>query len=430
VIAEGVMGEIEQLLRRTMGMTAESIGSSTIHRAVRDHMSDSGVQDIDEYWRRLNGSGRELTELIERIVVPETWFFRYPEAFAALKQLVTSAWIPAHPFGTLRVLSAPCSTGEEPYSIAIALQQCGLTPSQFHIDAVDISERVLAFARRALYGANSFRGNDDRMREQYFAPVQRGFQLAESVRELVHFHQRNLVDIAFHAPSPSYDIVFCRNVLIYLDPPTQATVLSTLRKAMTADGYLFVGPAEVHAAVAQGFQPLGFSMAFVHQNRRVNEPRDDTRAETRLPPRSTVAKLAPPLRSRASIVPRSVLERRSAPVRTSVERNTHEADASSHATFEAARTLADAGRLSDAAALCERVLREQQASAEGYCLLGVIYDALRDQRRAEACYRKALFLDPNHEEGALHLATLLRNNGDEVSARRLETRARRQGGTQ
>lgn len=430
-----MMPDIEALLRRTMGLTAESIGSQAIERAVRDRMHARGVSEVDAYWHLLNASDDELTDLIEAVVVPETWFFRYPEAFAALTHVVQTTWLVAHPGGTLRVLSAPCSTGEEAYSIAITLLEAGLSPERFRVDAVDISQKSLAFARRAIYGGNSFRGNDANVRERYCEPVGRGYQLIERVRTLVHFHQRNLVSDHFIPPQPPYDVVFCRNLLIYLDPPTQAAVLSALQRSMTADGYLFVGPAEVPAALERGFQPLGIPMAFAHQNGPAR--RAATQAAPRVIPRPTEVTSRPRKSSSPRIVPANSKEQLREKPRHGISRShaeksrqtsSNDSGSGTAASLAAAQRLADSGKLVEAITACERLVREHGASADVYYLLGVVHDALRDRVRAEASYRKTLFLAPDHAEAALHLAALLRDRGDDAGARRFEARVRRTGG--
>ena len=104
------------------------------------------------------------------MVVTETWFFREKQPFAALVRLVIEEWLPAHPTGRLRLLSVPCSSGEEPYSMAMALMDAGFPAARFEISAVDISARALAFAQRAIYGRNSFRGADLDFRTRHFRP--------------------------------------------------------------------------------------------------------------------------------------------------------------------------------------------------------------------------------------------------------------------
>ena len=113
--------DIKELLLRNMGLDFASVGTSTIERAVRERMKVSGLHNMDEYWECLRGSTSELQELIEAVVVPETWFFRDEETFVALVRLLTEL-SRNRPAGALRVLSIPCSTGEEPYSIVMALR--------------------------------------------------------------------------------------------------------------------------------------------------------------------------------------------------------------------------------------------------------------------------------------------------------------------
>src|SRR6266403_1076010 len=101
-----------------MGLDAESIGVACVERAVRERLAARGLEDVQVYWEQLVTLEQELQELIEAIVIPETWFFRDPEAFAALARAVREEWLSKHAEGTLRLLSLPCSTGEEPFSMA------------------------------------------------------------------------------------------------------------------------------------------------------------------------------------------------------------------------------------------------------------------------------------------------------------------------
>src|SRR2546421_6202395 len=116
---------IEVLLREAIGLDAASIGSGLIDRTVRLRMKNLGLKQVEEYRKALAASRAEWNELIEAIVVTETWFFRDREPFAALVRLVRDEWLPAHPTAPLRLLSLPCSSGEEPYSLAMALLAAG-----------------------------------------------------------------------------------------------------------------------------------------------------------------------------------------------------------------------------------------------------------------------------------------------------------------
>src|SRR5688572_22147910 len=103
--------DFEILLRKTMGLDSASVGSATIVSAVRLRMASLGLQQMEDYWQLLGASNEELQELIEAVVVPETWFFRDPDAFAALTRLISEEWLPNSATERLRLLSIPCSTG-------------------------------------------------------------------------------------------------------------------------------------------------------------------------------------------------------------------------------------------------------------------------------------------------------------------------------
>lgn len=160
--------DFANLLKASMGLDAASIGGSAIERAVLERASACGVAGPDAYWQRVCASPVELQELIEAVVVPETWFFRDREAFSTLVRLARDASWATHTGGVRRILSLPSSTGEEPYSIAMALFDAGVPADRFSIDAVDISAQAIALARTGVYGRNSFRGRELGFRSRYF----------------------------------------------------------------------------------------------------------------------------------------------------------------------------------------------------------------------------------------------------------------------
>src|ERR1700722_10012721 len=156
---------LEVLLKEAMGLDAASIGASAVERAVQARMEASRLSDLGAYLELVRASKAELQQLIEAIVVPETWFWRDPQAFALLSRWAFESWLPKNRDGPMRLLSLPCSTGEEPYSMAMTLLEAGFPADRLSIDAVDISECALALAARARYGRNSFRGSDPALRD-------------------------------------------------------------------------------------------------------------------------------------------------------------------------------------------------------------------------------------------------------------------------
>lgn len=432
------MLEIEQLLRCTMGLTSESVGSPAIHRSVRERMALCDIQDVQEYCTLLHGNNGELQELIEQVVVPETSFFRHAEAFAALADIITTLGHGFSPNRTLRVLSAPCSTGEEAYSIAITLMEHGVQRDQLRIDAIDISRRAVSRAKHAVYSANSFRGEDLSFRDRYCRAVTGGYVVVDSVRDSVHFHHANLIGAELRLgedPGP-YDIIFCRNLLIYLDRPTQERVMQTLHRLLTPTGYLFVGPAETTLASECGFNATGHQMAFAFRN----SPPDATFRNQKIParqPRALTSAAAPRIASKTTLLPQlplassAVPRSKSAPPMPSTahsiapKQHSAQNDSDYEAALAQARLLADTGQLAEAANMCEALLRTRSTSVEVHYLLALVHDALGDTQQAAMQYRRVLFLAPGHRDAATHLALMARTQGDAAGAERLNSRAKR-----
>jgi len=401
--------DFESLLKEMMGLDSASVGSATVERAVRLRMARVGVDQREDYWQRLRSSKAELQELIEAVVVPETWFFRDPEAFTALVRLAVAESRPPAPGSVLRLLSIPCSTGEEPYSIVMALLDGGFSPEQIQVDAVDISARALFRAKHGVYGSNSFRGQNLVFRERYFRPTKDGYAMAESVLDKVNFRQGNLLADDLNLDERPYDVVFCRNVLIYFDRATQEQAMRRLGSFLAPSGFLFVGPAEAFLASCNGFVPVNQAMSFAFRRNPV----------ARLTP--PVASLPPPVRPlKTKLHPRG---QRPAKAEALVS-----APAALPPRLDDLRTasgLADAGRLQEASEVCENHLRHHGPSAEAYYLLSLVRDAMGNWQDAAESYRKTLYLEPDHVEALMHLALLTENQGDVAAAGRLRERARR-----
>ena len=402
---------IERLLKSRIGLEAESVGRTVIERAVRQRMSALGQQNLEGYWTTLGGSTREQQALVEAVVVPETWFFRYPESFNALASLAQERHVQLHGGRPLRLISLPSSSGEEPYSIAMTLLDAGFSAEQFQIDALDVSDKVLEQARKGLYGRNSFRGDALTFRDRFFHEQDAGsFLLDERVRTCVRLRTGNLLDPSLFAGEPSYDFIFCRNLLIYFDRPTQVRVLELLKRQLQEGGTLFIGPAEASLASQNGLQALGRQQTFAFRLAPAQTP---ISAASRAPaPRSrpavaTVPRPVPPSR------PRPLGRTLSAAVPATVVTDTW-ADVAS---------LANAGRTDEARQRTEQHLQQNGPSATAYYWLGLLCDAAGQGDQACAYYRKAIYLEPQHREALTHLAAHLEAQGDPAGAQRLYRRA-------
>lgn len=407
-------------LKERIGLDVASVGAAIIERAVRQRTTLSQAAHADEYWQLLQGSRDEQQALIEAVIVPETWFFRYPESFATLGKLARQRLAELNNMRALRILSLPCSTGEEPYSIAMALLDAGLKPHQFKVDGMDISPLSVDKARRAVYGKNSFRGQDLQFRDRHFMPEQDGHRVNEYVREQVRWQVGNVLDPTLLASEPAFDFVFCRNLLIYFDQPTQKQVFEVLKRLTHVDGVLFIGPAEGSLLGRLGMRSIGIPQSFAFS--RHSEPHPEP-----LPtPKPVAVPASQPMRSAPPPAP--VRNRPFAAVTAlPVTKKTANPDAATLLAQIAA--LANEGKSAEARAACEHYLRSHEPVAQVFYWLGLLSDVAGLSLEAQGFYRKALYLEPQHPEALMHLAALLQAQGDTAGARRLQERAARSGRT-
>ena len=400
-------------LKERIGLDVASVGEAIIERAVRQRSLSLNAQTADQYWQQLLASTDEQQALIEAVIVPETWFFRYPESFATLGRLAVARLAEIKQMRALRILSLPCSTGEEPYSIAMALLDAGLAPHQFKVQGMDVSPLSVERARRGVYGKNSFRGQDLEFRDRHFTEQTDGYRIADRVREQVRLQVGNLLDPTLLANEPTYDFVFCRNLLIYFDQPTQKQVFEVLKGLTHVDGVLFIGPAEGSLLGRLGMRSIGVPQSFAFS--RHAEP---------APEPVFVPMPAPiPQRSAAPIPTRprpfSTVSAQVVPIKPPPPQS----DAAD--LLSQIATLANEGKSLEARAACERYLQSHPPAAQVFYWLGLLSDVAGSALEAQGYYRKALYLEPQHPQALMHLAALLESQGDVAGARRLQARAAR-----
>ena len=416
------LNRIASLLRHSMGLDVASVGMGLIERAVSERMATLGLNQ-DAYLLTLQSAPAELQELIELVIVPETWFFRDREAILSLARMAR-AQITEQPERCVRVLSLPCSTGEEPYSVAMALLDAGIPPANFHIDAIDICHRSLATAERGVYGRNSFRGKLLDYRDRHFRTEKEVSTLSEEVRLRVDFRHGNMFAPDFLINEKTYDFVLCRNVLIYFDREMQQQAVEVLDRLLHTQGTIFVGPAEAGVMLRPNLVSAGIPLAFafkkrgtplpaaaIHKPKKIDIP-TSIRMQT-LPP-------VPPVRKPFANVQPPVAATASPPAATP----------SSEAILARAMQCANQGELIEAAQLCKEYMQQNGPNAAAHYLMGLISDASHDTSDAMQHYRKAIYLQPNHYEALTHLAALLAAQGDAAGARLMQQRAQRVAATQ
>jgi len=241
-------------------------------RRVDARMKALDLRAARDYLRYLifNPNGDEMNELISLIVIPETYFFRdYPQ-LKLLAEEVLPAALKEKGKGHLKKLSflcAGCSTGEEPYTLAIILREMldNVDEWDLRIDGVDINNKVLAKARQANYSDHALRGTPYAYRDKYFTQKDADYVLNPEIRGMVKFIHANLFDPRQMSEFLGYDFVLCRNVLSYFDYSSGEQVLQYLYDAMNSGGFIFLGTAESVGRMTTIFRMVRFGKSFVYQ---------------------------------------------------------------------------------------------------------------------------------------------------------------------
>lgn len=399
----------QALLRRATGL---SVSKTVAERAVGQRMEQTGVSDSAAYLQALTPA--EMTQLIELVVVPESWLFRDPQAFYATVELVQERWARGR---ATRILSIPCAGGEEPYSMAMALRDGGVPKQAFSIDAYDLSPGCIERAQAGVYGRNAFRAQDVAFRERYFTHVaDDAYRIIDALREQVTFKQGNLLQFDTATYSRHYDVIFCRNLLIYFDKPTTRAAIANLSALLADDGMLLAGYAEVPSFCQNGFAPLQFRQAFALKKEAT-------------PPAAViqVAALPPPTRALRSVPPAPrPAPARAAPAPAARPRPVPVPAPQPPADLLAeARRLADRGQLREAGEKCHAHLARVPEAAEAYFMLGIINELAGKMDLADDYWRRCIYLQPDHYEALCHLSLLAERNGNHTAAATLKARAAR-----
>ena len=229
---------LSELIERATGLALDRGGVSvTLERVVAERQRVLGLPRIEDYiLRATDPAGTEQRLLIDAITVPHTWFYRDLEQLHTIKQLLAAA-----PPGRLAVWVAGCATGEEAYTLAMIGRSVG---RELTVLATDVNETALAAARRGVYSAGAVRDVPDRER-RWLTARDNVFVVADALREQVSFARHNLVDPPPISPLGGWDLVVCRNVLIYFSPGAAVRVLQRFARAVREGGWVVVGASEV-----------------------------------------------------------------------------------------------------------------------------------------------------------------------------------------
>lgn len=366
-----------------------------------------------------------LAQLGRALTVGETYFFRNIEQFDALTDVAKPADGRA-----LRLLSAGCATGEEPYSLALTLHERAAAAGwALSIRAADINEDSLAAARRGWFSPWSLRATPAALRDRWFQPQGQGWMLDPEVRQMVSFTHANLAadDPALWAPK-SYDVIFCRNMMMYFAPAQARALVARMERALVPGGYMFLGGAETLRGVSEAFQLCHSHGTFYYRKSgavaAVLPPRDWHEvihvAGTRIAELTTIAPDPPaPVQDSAMASALDLLHRERfaealGHLRDLPATRQHDPDV----LLLEAMLLAQQGEPGLAEATCHTLLARDACNAGAHYIMALCREQAGDQAGAAEQDRIALHLDPHFAMPRLHLGLLGKRAARHGAARR------------
>jgi chemotaxis protein methyltransferase CheR len=411
----GLADDRPRLLARLRALLAEITGLkfpperwSNVERAAERVGRQQGFADARgwlEWFLAAPPTLAHLEPLIAHLTIGETYFFRDQALFRALQDTLLPELIEQRRAGSrcLRFWSAGCSTGEEPYSIAIALQRMLPDWPQWHISllASDINPHSLAKARAGRYDTWSFRGGPPRPQDPAFERLgPNSFAVAPQVRAMVRFAQLNLADAAYAGVgNEAFDFIFCRNVLMYLDPLRARAALARLSTALVDGGWLVLSAVESSLVDLPQLQAVRLDDLILFRKQSA------ARSSPPLPPvaRLAVAPVSPPVAA-APVARRS---QRPPPRAVAPAVPQPDAQSAGAASIARARDSADGGRLEEAASHCEAAIASDKLNPDWTDLYASILLEQGARGAAETALKRTLYLDPNRVQTHVRLANLL-----------------------
>jgi len=268
LVTEHELGELRSFIERRSGILFDESRTRFLSKHVREHLVQKHILRASDLLRVINASNAEYESLLERLLTQETSFFRYPAVYQALAEKVLPE-IHAKKFWrnprTLRIWSAGCSTGEEPYSIAISVLDALELPDAWTIEilATDISRNALNVAERGCYTKRDLESLTSEQIETYFSQSgKEEFRVKPKLRNLITFAQMNLAQMVYMG---RFDCIFCMNVLIYFSDDLRANLIRRFHEYLEPDGYLFLGHAESVAKAKVELEPIVIADSLIYR---------------------------------------------------------------------------------------------------------------------------------------------------------------------
>lgn len=432
------------------GLHFERRNIKILEKGLAARMSALRIGSYREYFDYLTKNRdkrQELQKLLPFLTVGETYFFRYHGHFEVLKQILATEHADKKR-NRIRLWSAGCSTGEEPYSLAITVMESlpDWRERDIRILATDINNRSLKKAREGVYGPWAMRVIDKSLLDRYFSRIGKSYLIKDEVKSLVDFSHFNLQTDEFPAPDGEFrdfDFIFCRNVMIYFSLATTRKIVEKMAATLTPGGYLFLGHAETLSQISSGFERHSHAGSFYYRDKKDrSEPANREKihpplpakelkpAKSPAPPASPVLKERPVIRISVPPKPEPTLEELYKKADTLFE--AEEFRKASEILSEVLRKkpdhpgalvlqgfiMANNGKFQEALRLCNKALDINDLLPDAYFLKGLLLDMNDHPAEAVEEYRKTILLQMDFIMSHYHLGRLYYRLGKDTEGAR------------
>lgn len=230
--------EFQRRIYRQFGLNLEGYKEKQLKRRITSLMQSQGIDDFGQYFDLLVKDEKQLLKFLDKVTINVSEFFRNPDIFRVLETKVLPELVRQKP--RLKIWSAACSNGSEPYSIAIILEE--LTPGVKHqIEATDIDRKILEVAKRGFFEERFLKNVSPERLKKFFQPQDKGYQISEEIRRRVQYRHHDLLKDPY---GRNYDLIVCRNVTIYFTMEAQDLLYRKFAEALAPGGFLFIGATE------------------------------------------------------------------------------------------------------------------------------------------------------------------------------------------
>ncbi|HAM52748.1 MAG TPA: hypothetical protein DCP92_19395 [Nitrospiraceae bacterium] len=414
------LSPFRDIIKNLCGLSFDEARTATLKNGIQSRMSLLGLACPARYLELLKGDEDEFNNLVSLLTINETYFFRDPAHFQLLTERLVPALIASKkPAERLRMLSAGCSTGEEPYSIVMALmEKYGESARNlFSVTGIDIDSSAFEIAKRACYNGHSFREFPEDLKSKYFDSLGPDlFRIKGTVCKQVEFQLLNLLSETYPVSLQNFDIIFYRNVAIYFDAEDQKTTFSKLSALLNENGYLVVSSTETLAHNIGIMSLIEIDNQFLYQ-KKLDIGIGNRRTESGSEPRPRASGRSNPASRRSAVTARTVHQDRAAPLSTKpVEKTEVSEQRRPNCLFDKALSLAEAKKYDQAVDLIDAIIAQDPSFCKAYTLKASVLINMKELDKAEGTCLICIQKDQWCLEAFLLLGMIAKIRNDDEAA--------------